>query len=136
MKAGREHRVPLSAPAVAVLKKAATLRQGDHVFPGQRKGRPLSGMAFEMLLRRMDVTATVHGFRSAFRDWVGEVSTFRRELAEAALAHTVGDATERAYARGDALAKRRRLMDAWANYCAPPRAGANVAALVRGQKRA
>jgi integrase len=75
-------------------------------------------MAFEMLMRRMKVEVTAHGFRSSFRDWAGEVSSFPREVAEAALAHTVGDATERAYRRGDALAKRRTLMDAWAAYCA------------------
>jgi len=131
MKAGREHRVPLSAAAVAVLEKVKVLRQGDLVFPGQRKDRPLSVMALAMLLRRMKVDVTPHGFRSSFRDWAGEVSTFPRELAEAALAHVVGDATERAYARGDALAKRRKLMDAWAAYC-EPRAGATVVAMRRG----
>ena len=93
---------------------------GEFVFPGQRPGKPLSGMAMEMMLRRMKVEGvTVHGFRSSFRDWCGEVSTFPREVAEAALAHVAGDATERAYRRGDALEKRRALMEAWSSYCEP-----------------
>jgi integrase len=121
MKAGREHRVPLSPAALAVLDKLAALRQGDHLLPGHCKEQPLSGMAFAMLLRRMGVGVTVHGFRSTFRDWAGEASTFPREIAEQALAHTIGDATERAYRRGDALEKRRRLMEAWARYCEPHR---------------
>jgi integrase len=118
MKAGREHRVPLSPAVIAVIEKLKALRQGDHLFPGHRKDRPLSNMAFEMLMRRMSQNVTVHGFRSAFRDWAGEASTFPREIAEGALAHTVGDATERAYRRGDALEKRRKLMDAWAGFLA------------------
>ena len=119
MKAGREHRVPLSAPALAVLDKAEAVRgDGDLVFPGQKKGRPLSVMAMDMLLRRMKLDVTVHGFRSSFRDWFGEATTFPRDLAEQALAHVVGDETERAYRRGDALEKRRKLMDAWAAHLA------------------
>ena len=132
MKAGREHRAPLTAKAVALLRKAEALIPPDtknagvlHVFPGPRRGG-LSNMAMAALLKRMKVTATVHGFRSAFRDWAGEASTFPREVAEAALAHTVGDATERAYRRGDALEKRRKLMDAWAGYVEPRAAGSNV----------
>lgn len=74
---------------------------------------------------------TPHGFRSSFRDWAGEASTFPRELAEAALAHVVGDATERAYRRGDALEKRRKMMDAWARFCEPKTAGSNVSPLGR-----
>ncbi len=119
MKAGKEHRVPLSARAVEILQKVKPLRDGDYVFPGQRKAKGLSIMAFEMLLRRMGADYTTHGFRSAFRDWAGEATNFPRDVAEQALAHAVGDATERAYRRGDALEKRRKLMDAWANYCAP-----------------
>jgi integrase len=75
-------------------------------------------MAFDALLTRMKVRATAHGFRSSFRDWAGEMTDFPREVAEAALAHSVGDATERAYRRGDALRKRRELMDAWDKYLA------------------
>lgn len=119
MKAGREHRVPLSPRAVEMLTELAELRTGPdaYVFPGQKQGRPLSVMAMDMLLRRMNIDFTVHGFRSSFRDWAGEETAFPREVAEAALAHVVGDETERAYRRGDALEKRRKLMLAWAHYC-------------------
>lgn len=120
MKAGREHRVPLSTLAVAVLQRAQSLSQTEnaYVFQGIQRGKPLSNMAMMMLLRRMQHTnITVHGFRSAFRDWVAEETSFAREVAEAALAHTVGDTTERAYRRGDALEKRRVMMQAWADFC-------------------
>lgn len=129
MKAGREHRVPLSARAVEILSQMSELRVSDepksHVFPARLPrskaapaSRPLSNMAMQMVLRRLNAAdVTVHGFRSAFRDWVGEQTLFQREIAEAALAHNVGDATERAYRRGDALEKRRELMQAWARYC-------------------
>ena len=116
MKAGREHRVPLSARAVEILQEMKQKRLSELVFPGTKPGRPLSVMALEMVLRRMKVDVTVHGFRSAFRDWAGERTHFPREIAEAALAHLVGDAVERAYRRGDALEKRRELMDAWATF--------------------
>lgn len=118
MKAGREHRVPLSGRAVAILKQLAKLEAGDFVFPGQVRGKPLSNMAMGMLLRRMKFeNATVHGFRSAFRDWAGNVTNFPREVTETALAHVIGDKAEQAYRRGDALDKRRKLMEAWAAYC-------------------
>lgn len=117
MKAGRQHRVPLSPPALELLRKASEARTSDYIFPGQKPDRPLSNMAMEMQLRRMKLDRfTVHGFRSAFRDWAGEETSFPREIAEAALAHVVGDQTERAYRRGDALQRRRELMDAWANF--------------------
>jgi integrase len=120
MKAGREHRVPLSGRAVAILKGLAGSKQGEFVFTGQRPNTPLSGMAMEMMLRRMNVNdATVHGFRSSFRDWAGNVSNFPRELIEMALAHVIGDKAEQAYRRSDALEKRRKLMEAWAAYCDP-----------------
>ena len=80
-------------------------------------GRPLSGMAFEMLLRRIELAYTAHGFRSSFRDWAGNETHFPRELAEHALAHVIGDKAEQAYRRSDALERRRELMDAWARYC-------------------
>jgi integrase len=86
-------------------------------FPGRKHGRPLSGMAFEMLLRRTGSPYTAHGFRSAFRDWCGNETQFPRELAEHALAHVIGDKAEQAYRRSDALARRRELMEAWANFC-------------------
>jgi integrase len=118
MKAGREHRVPLSLKAKALLE--ALRPEGADgaalVFPGQKPGKPLSNMALLMLLRRMghgEITA--HGFRSTFRDWVSESTKFPRELAERALAHTVADKTEAAYARGDMFERRRALMEAWAN---------------------
>jgi integrase len=118
MKAGREHRVPLSGRAVAILREMETGRTSDFVFPGLKRGRPLSATAFEMLLRRMGIKdATTHGFRSAFRDWTGNETNFPRELAEHALAHVIGDKAEQAYRRSDALERRRELMDAWANYC-------------------
>ena len=125
MKAGRDHRVPLSARAVEILEEALKLSTGDSqavVFPGRYSGTSLSDAAFDALFKRMGLergTVTAHGFRSSFRDWAGEVSTFPRELAEAALAHVVGDETERAYRRGDALEKRRYMMDDWARFCEP-----------------
>jgi integrase len=128
MKGGREHRVPLSPTALSILERARTGRRNDFIFPGPGKNRPLSVNAFRALMIRLSVNVTAHGFRSSFRDWAGEASTFPRELAEAALAHLVGDATERAYRRGDALAKRRKLMDAWAAFCSAGRADGKVVA--------
>jgi integrase len=120
MKAGREHRVPLCERAVEILTGLAEMKIGDFVFPGAKRGSPLSVMALTMVMRRTGAgNFTVHGFRSAFRDWAGERTNFPREIAEAALAHVVGDATERAYRRGDALEKRRALMEAWAAFCEP-----------------
>jgi integrase len=135
MKAGREHRVPLSASAVSILKEAAKANLGDFLFPGHARNRPLSNMAMDMMLRRMkrdDVT--VHGFRSSFRDWAGNVSSFPREITETALAHVVGDKAEQAYRRSDALEKRRKLMDAWAAFC-EPRKGSNVVILKAARAR-
>lgn len=125
MKAGRDHRVPLSGRAVEILEDMAKLRTtaepSEYVFPGQKAGRPLSSMSMLMLLRRMGLEGrvTVHGFRSTLRDWAGDTTEFAREVTEASLSHAVGDATERAYRRGDALAKRRAMMEAWAAYCEP-----------------
>jgi integrase len=130
MKGGIEHRVPLAARALEILDAAETIRTGDYVFPGRKSGRPLSHMALDTTLKRMKVDGvTVHGFRSSFRDWAGECTAFPREVAEAALAHLVGDATERAYRRGDALEKRRKLMDAWADFLANETAGGKVVPL-------
>jgi integrase len=118
MKGGREHRVPLSRAAVALLKNMQTVHPNDLVFPGDRRGKPLSNMAMLMVLRRMDrADLTAHGFRSTFRDWAAECTNFPREVAEAALAHVIGDRVEAAYRRGDLFEKRRRLMEAWAVYC-------------------
>jgi len=119
MKAGREHRVPLSDRALEFL--ADLPRDGEFVFPGARAGKPLSNMAMLELLRGMcGKGATVHGFRSTFRDWAGETTAFPNEMLELALAHAVGDKVEAAYRRGDMMLKRRRLMDAWAAFCAKP----------------
>jgi integrase len=126
MKAGREHRVPLSARAVEILRQMEQARFSEFVFPGLKRNRPLSVMALDRVLRRMKVDVTVHGFRSAFRDWAGERTYFPREVAEAALAHLVGDAVERAYRRGDALEKRRLLMEDWARFCEPKGSGTVV----------
>lgn len=117
MKGRQEHRVPLCARAIDIIAAMHTIRTSEFVFPGSRANRPLSTMALEMLLRRMKITtATVHGFRSTFRDWAGDATNFPRELAEAALAHVAGDETERAYRRGDALERRREMMEAWARH--------------------
>ena len=116
MKTAEEHRVPLTDRAVEILEHVKFLG-GDMPFK-------LSNMSMDMLLRRMDQDDyTVHGFRSSFRDWVGEETDFPREIAEAALAHQVGNAVERAYRRGDALEKRRGLMVAWEAFLTPPAAG-------------
>jgi integrase len=118
MKARKEHRVPLSARALEILAQMEPLREGDHIFPGQRRGAHLSTMALAMVLRRMHIEeATVHGFRSTFRDWAGNHTSFPREIAELALAHEVGDKTERAYRRDDAIERRRPLMEAWSAFC-------------------
>jgi integrase len=130
MKAGREHRVPLSSRAATILRQLQKLKAGDFVFPGQARTKPLSNMAMEMVLRRMKITdATVHGFRSSFRDWAGNVSSFPREVVETALAHVIGDKAEQAYRRSDALEKRRKLMEAWAEYC--ERATGNVVQIAK-----
>lgn len=116
MKAGKEHRVPLSPRAVEILEQAKQF-EGDYVFAATRK-KPISSMAMAMLLRRMKQDVTVHGFRSAFRDWAAECTGYSHEVAEMALAHTISNAVERAYRRGDLFEKRRKLMEAWADFCA------------------
>ena len=114
MKGAREHRVPLSPQALAILDGIGRKESGP-VFLGTREGKPLSNMALLMTLRRMNrADLTAHGFRSTFRDWAAETTNFPREAAEAALAHTIGDKVEAAYRRGDLFEKRRKLMDAWA----------------------
>ena len=115
IKAGKEHRVPLSKPAAAILQKLAATRSSDFVFPGGKPGKPLSNMALLALLKRMGrPDLTVHGFRSAFRDWAAERTNFPHEVCEMALAHAIGDKMERAYRRSDLFVKRRQLMEAWA----------------------
>jgi len=129
MKGDREHRVPLSDDAMAILERMREVRQGEHVFPGDRHAT-LSSMALLMLLRRMGrPDLTVHGFRSTFRDWAAERTAYRGDIVEAALAHAIGDKVEAAYRRGDMIEHRRRLMQAWAEYCAHGTATADVVAL-------
>ncbi len=117
MKAGREHRVPLSEQALAIAEVAAGDAEASFLFPGMKPEKPLSNMAMTKVLKRLDIDATVHGFRSSFRDWVAEQTAFPNEVAEAALAHTIKNAAEAAYRRGDLLEKRREMMQAWADYC-------------------
>jgi integrase len=116
MKAGREHRVPLSSRCVRILERAKVLSAGDaYVFAGH-SGKPMSNMVFLMALRRMELAITAHGFRSAFRDWASERTNFPREVCEMALAHTIRNKAEAAYRRGDLLDKRRELMAAWSAF--------------------
>ena len=127
MKAGKEHRIPLAPRALKIVKDIVGL-SGEFVFPGGKPGRPLSAKALAKALRRMKVkNATVHGFRSAFRDWAAECTNFTNEVCEAALAHVIENKVEAAYRRGDLFDKRRKLMEAWAVYCAAPKAGKVVA---------
>ena len=115
MKAGKEHRIPL-VPQVIDLLEALPSHE-TYLFPGQSNEKPLSNMSMLMLLRRMEISdVTVHGFRSSFRDWCGECTEVPREIAEMALAHEVGNEVGRAYRRGDALEKRRKLMELWSDY--------------------
>jgi integrase len=116
MKAGKEHRVPLSPPVMALLKRLPEV--GDFVFPGQKEKTPLSNMSMLTLLKRMErQDITVHGFRSSFRDWAAESTNYPREVCELALAHGIEDKVEEAYRRGDLFEKRRKLMSDWATYC-------------------
>jgi integrase len=119
MKAGREHSVPLAPRCIELLKQAKLLAaSSDFVFPGRSGNKPMSNMVLLMTMRRLKMEATVHGFRSAFRDWASERTNFAREICEAALAHIVKDKTEAAYRRGDLFEKRRELMATWASFVA------------------
>lgn len=135
MKAKREHRVPLSEPALAILREQAKARTGDDptafIFPGRKAGRPLSDMSLTMMLRGMKRAVTTHGFRSTFRDWCAEATNYPREVAEQALAHTLKDKVEAAYRRGDALEKRRKMMEAWAEFCSRPSKGSGQVVPIR-----
>lgn len=119
MKADREHKVPLTKAALAVLTAAKALQIGgsDYIFQGQRKCKPLSDMTLTKIMRDMGRTETVHGFRSSFRDWAAEKTDVQNEVAEMALAHTISSKTEAAYRRGDLFDKRVALMDAWGLFC-------------------
>ncbi|WP_270687979.1 tyrosine-type recombinase/integrase [Aeromonas sp. D3] len=127
MKAGREHRVPLSKRAVSLLESLPRLQGSLYVFPGQRSGRPMSDMALTMCMRRHGGSAfTVHGFRSSFRDWAAERTSYPREICEMCLAHVVAQGAEAAYWRGDILDKRRGLMDLWGQYVADETGGSVI----------
>lgn len=139
MKTGKEHKVPLSDAALTVLRALKKESEDEFVFPGQNVDAPLSNMACLKVLERMNGTddserpkyidkdgrpITVHGFRSTFRDWAAELTSYPRDVVEMALAHTIDDKVEAAYRRGDLFEKRRRLMAEWARYCAEPQAQA------------
>ena len=125
MKARRQHRVPLSPAVLDVLERSKG-RHAEFVFPGPSCEGPLSNMALLMMLRRLDRDdITVHGFRSSFRHWAAETTSFPREVAEMALAHVIENETEAAYRRGDLFEKRRKMMDAWATYTTLPK-GATI----------
>lgn len=133
MKAGKEHRVPLSDAALALLQAAPRIAGTELVFPAPRGGA-LSDMALVAVMRRMEVKAVPHGFRSTFRDWCSERTNYTREVAEMALAHTIGDKVEAAYRRGDLLEKRRQMMDDWAEFLS--HGGARNAVIPIKSKRA
>jgi integrase len=135
MKAGREHIVPLSPPAMALLKSLPRFARITLVFPSPT-GKVLSDMALSAVVRRMKVDAVPHGFRSSFRDWAAERTNYPRDAAEAALAHTIGDKVEAAYRRGDLLMKRTRMMAEWARFCSAPRAAADVRDIKSARKAA
>lgn len=121
MKAGREHVVPLSRPALDIFMRAHKYRElrSNLVFPGLRRGKPLSDMTLTKICRDAGIAAVPHGFRSSFRDWVAEETEFDGDIAEMALAHAIASKVEAAYRRGNLLEKRRVLMDAWGTYCIP-----------------
>jgi integrase len=117
MKGRKEHRVPLSKRAMKILRTMERIRSCDYVFPGLREGKHLSNMSMTAVLRRMDrADITVHGFRSSFRDWAAERTNAPNIVAEAALAHVIGNKAEAAYRRGDLFAKRAKLMETWGRY--------------------
>ena len=136
MKARKEHRVPLTDPALDLLRSMPRLDDSLFVFPGGKRGAPLSDMSLSSVIRRMNEgggsskwvdrsgrQVVPHGFRSSFRDWTSERTSFTREVAEQALAHTIPSAVEASYRRGDLFEKRRKLMAQWASYCLSPGAG-------------
>lgn len=130
MKAGKEHRIPLSPRAVEILEAVKPLGKAS-LFPADKGGK-LSTMAMSMLLRRMKLECTVHGFRSGFRDWAAECTGYAHEVCEMALAHVIGNKSEAAYRRGDLFDKRRRLMADWATYCASDGAAGAKVSPIRG----
>ena len=123
MKSGKEHRVPMAPRVIAIVEKMAETRLNEFVFPGAKQGRPLSDAGVRKLVRALHEGVTRHGFRSSFRDWAAETTSFPNHVVEMALAHAVSDAVEAAYRRGDLLEKRRALMEVWDEYCGRPAAG-------------
>jgi len=134
MKARKEHRVPLSPRAVALLRELYTEDDNAFVFVGARAGRPIGAVAMLRAMRELDPTATVHGFRSTFSDWAHETTSYPNHVIEQALAHAVGTGVERAYRRGDLFDKRRKLMESWAKHCEAP-ATAGAVTLIRSARR-
>jgi len=130
MKAGKEHRVPLSDQALKVLREIPRTPDTDLVFPAPRNGQ-LSDMAMTAIMRRMGLKAVPHGFRSTFRDWCSECTNYPRDVAEMALAHAIGNKVEAAYRRGDLFEKRTRLMAEWAKFCNTINKGADVVPIRR-----
>ena len=129
MKAGKEHRVPLSPRAVAILQDLPREQNNAHVFLGAQPGAALNPRTLLRLMEQCGLDTTVHGFRSTFRDWAGERTAIAVHVIEISLAHAVGSGVERAYARSDLLAQRRKLMDAWSKYCSSPAVGGDVVPL-------
>lgn len=135
MKAGKEHRVPLSAPAIRILKDLPRIAGTNLVFPAPRGGT-LSDMTLSAVVRRMEAPCVPHGFRSTFRDWVSERTSYPGDMAEMALAHTIGSKVEAAYRRGDMFEKRRRMMEDWAAFCAQPAIKGDVIQMKRSKAKA
>jgi integrase len=137
MKRDREHKVPLSLAATAALKAMREVQQSSYVFPGFKPKQPIGADALRELIKKLagdDVT--VHGLRSTFRDWAAERTSFPNEVVEMALAHAIPSAVEAAYRRGDLFEKRRRLMDAWSEFCAKPAANGKVVPIRKGTMNA
>jgi integrase len=132
IKGGKEHKVPLTDPALAILKGLPREEGNPFIFMGTRKG--LGNMSMPVLLRRLNQSVTVHGFRSTFRTWAAETTGYPNDVFEMALAHVIGSKVMRAYQRGELLAKRRRLMAEWSKYCSGPTITADVVQLKRGRR--
>jgi integrase len=135
MKTRQAHIVPLPDRVLQIIKDRFEERSSRLIFPGVKDDQQLSNTAMLYVLERLDIEATVHGFRSTFRDWAGDLmgTRFPRDVVELALAHVVGNATERAYRRGTALEQRRELMNAWAAYCERPPQADNVVTMRRNE---
>jgi integrase len=135
MKAGKEHRIPLSDAALKILQQLPRAQHSDLIFPSENSGKPISDMTISAVLKRMEVTGvTVHGFRSTFRDWCSDCTNYSNELAEMALAHTIKNSTEAAYRRSDVLERRRSMMKDWADYCGRVQLQANVISIDAGRR--